>query len=79
MPRKLDEFPQAPGQGRYDWDQLLDGSPWELVAGADFEGKPNTFASNARLQATKRGGRVRIRHFADAEPPRLALQFLVPK
>ena len=29
-PTRLNEFPSAPGQGRYDWNTLLDGSPWEL-------------------------------------------------
>jgi hypothetical protein len=76
MPRRLEQFPSAPGQGRYDWDQLLDGSPWELTADEDFSGKATTFASNARLQATKKGGRARVRHFRDAEPERLVLQFL---
>jgi len=76
MPTRLNEFPSAPGQGRYDWNQLLDGSPWELVAGRDFGGKPTTFATNARMQALKRGGRVRVRHFSDENPERLVLQFL---
>ncbi len=75
-PTRLTEFPSAPGQGRYDWAELLDGSPWELVAGRDFNGKATTFASNARHQASKRGGRVRMRHFRAEEPERLVLQFL---
>jgi hypothetical protein len=76
MPTKLDSFPAAPGQGRYDWNQLLDGSPWELVAGNDFNGKPTTFATNARQQGIKRGGRVRVRHFQKEEPQRVVIQFL---
>lgn len=75
-PTRLEEFPSAPGQGRYNWDELLDGSAWELVAGRDFNGKANTFATNARHQATKRGGRVRFRHFRQEEPERLVLQFM---
>jgi hypothetical protein len=75
MPTKLNEFPAAAGQGRYDWDSLLDGSPWELIAERDFNGKANTFATNARHQASKRGGRVRMRHFRDEQPERLVLQF----
>lgn len=74
-PRRLEEFPST-GQQRYDWEELLDGSPWELVAGVDFGGKPNTFASNARQQGNKRGGRVRVRHFQKEEPERLVIQFL---
>ncbi len=75
-PRRLEEFPAVQGQSRYEWEQLLDGSPWELVAGTDFGGKSTTFASNARNQASRRGGRVRIRHFRDSEPERLVVQFL---
>jgi hypothetical protein len=75
MPTRLTEFPAAPGQGRYDWNALLDGSTWELIGGQDFNGKATTFATNARHQATKRSGKVRIRHFRDEEPERLVLQF----
>ena len=76
MPTKLDQFPSAPGQGRYNWDQLLDGSPWELVGGRDFHGKATTFATNARLQSGRRGGRARVRHFKNETPERLVVQFL---
>lgn len=76
MATKLDSFPSAPGQGRYDWDQLLDGSPWELIAGVDFQGKATTFASNARQQGVKHGGRVRVRHFQKENPERLVIQFM---
>jgi len=75
-PTRLTEFPGSPGQGRYNWDELLDGSPWELVAGTDFNGKPATFATNARHQAMKRGGRARLRHFREEDPERLVLQFI---
>lgn len=75
-PTRLTEFPSAPGQGRYDWKELLNGSVWELVQGTDFQGKPTTFASNARNQAGKRNGRVRIRHFKEEQPERLVLQFM---
>jgi hypothetical protein len=76
MATKLDSFPAAAGQQRYDWEKLLDGSPWELIAGVDFGGKPTTFASNARQQGGKRGGRVRVRHFQKEEPQRLVIQFV---
>jgi hypothetical protein len=60
MPRKLDRFPSA-ATARYPWDQLLDGDPWELVAGEDFAAKPSTFIANARGQAKRRGGVLRTR------------------
>jgi hypothetical protein len=47
-----------------------------LVAGTDFNGKPATFATNARHQAMKRGGRARLRHFREEDPERLVLQFI---
>ena len=50
--------------------------PGELIAGRDFNGKATTFATNARHHAIKRGGRVRIRHFAEEAPERLVLQFI---
>jgi hypothetical protein len=75
-PQKLNQFPQARGQSRYNWDQLLDGAPWELVAGSDFTGKPETFLANARNQAGRRGGRLRTRHFAKEHPGRVVIQFI---
>jgi hypothetical protein len=75
-PTRLNEFPVAQGQSRYDWNQLLDGAPWELVAGTDFPGKLQTFTANARNQASKRGGRLRTRQFKDETPERLVIQFI---
>jgi hypothetical protein len=61
MARKLEDFPSRPSTARYPWDEWLDGSPWELVRGDDFQAKPTTFRANAQTQAKKRGGRVRSR------------------
>jgi hypothetical protein len=59
MPRKLEQFPAA-ATSRYPWDDLLDGSPWELVSGEDFTSKASTFmARAARLgveQVSERAG-----------------------
>lgn len=75
-PTRLTEFPSVSGQSRYNWDEMLDGSAWELIAGQDYRGKATTFATNARNQANKRGGRVRLRHFRHETPERLVVQFL---
>lgn len=75
MPTRLDDFPAPTGRTEYDWSTLLDGSPWQLIAGEDFNGKATTFATNARHQATKRGGKARIRHYRHESPERLVLQF----
>ena len=61
MARRLDNFPARPSTARYPWDEWLDGSPWELVRGDDFQAKAATFRANAQTQAKRRGGRVRSR------------------
>jgi len=60
MAERLSSFPAATG-ARYPWDEWLDGSPWALTQGQDFDAKPATVISNARIQAEKRGGTVRTR------------------
>jgi hypothetical protein len=74
MPRKLEQFPSA-ARSRYPWDQLLDGDPWELVCGEDFQSKPMTFISNARAQARRRGGSVRTRVFETDDRSAVVIQF----
>lgn len=75
MPRKLERFPALPSQARYPWDELLDGDPWELVAGIDFTSKPATFLGNARYQARRRGGNVRTRRFENGDRTSIVIQF----
>lgn len=58
MAHRLDSFPARRTQSRYPWDQLLDGSIWQLIRGEDFSGKPSSFRANAQTQAQKRGGRL---------------------
>jgi hypothetical protein len=74
MPRKLEQFPAAAGS-RYPWDQLLDGSPWELVKGEDFQSRPQTLIGSARAQARRRGGSVRTRLFVESDRTVVVLQF----
>ncbi len=82
MARVVDEFPEGPEQSRYPWGQWLDGSIWELTHGEDFNGKPNTFRANARVQAKKRGGTIRARVVRDRNDPdapnRVYIQFIAP-
>ena len=61
MARTLESFPEVPSQARHAWDKWLDGQVWRLEHGDDFRAKPRTFVANARLQAKRRGGRVRTR------------------
>ena len=74
-PRKLDRFPSAV-TSVYAWDELLDGSPWELVSGEDFTSKPTTFIANARSQAKRRGGNVRTRLFPNGDRASVVIQFI---
>jgi hypothetical protein len=73
--RRLDRFP-APATSRYPWDELLDGSPWELVRGEDFESTPTTFIANARSQAKRRGGTVRSRRLDEDDRNVVVIQFM---
>jgi hypothetical protein len=74
MARKLERFPAA-ATSRYPWDDLLDGSPWELVQGEDFESRPETVVANARLQAKKRGGNVRTRLLQNGDRASVVIEF----
>jgi hypothetical protein len=74
MPRKLERFPSA-ATSRYPWDELLDGDPWELVAGEDFAAKPTTLIANARSQAKRRGGTVRTRLLQNGDRASVVIQF----
>jgi hypothetical protein len=74
MARKLEKFPMAT-TGRYPWDELLNGDPWELVSGEDFTAKPTTIIANARVQAKRRGGMVRTRLFQNGDRASVVIQF----
>lgn len=77
MARKVDAFPEIPGQSRYPWDEWLDGSIWELTEGEDFRGKVNTFRSNARSQARRRNGKVEARILRKTdEPNKIYIRFV---
>jgi hypothetical protein len=78
MAQRVERFPDLPSTSRYPWNEWLDGSVWELVAGQDFKGKTSGFRSVAITHAKKRNGMVRTRvlRARDAgEPDRLYLQF----
>lgn len=75
MARRLDTFPRAKGQAKYPWDEWMDGSPWELVRGEDFDAKLPTLLQIARTQAKRRGGGLRTRTLRDGEKERVVLQF----
>jgi hypothetical protein len=74
--QRIEQFPEAPAQNVYPWDEWFDGSVWELVPGEDFKGQPTTFRSSAVAQAARRDGKVRTRRITNADgDDRLYLQF----
>lgn len=55
-----------PGRvARVDWSRYDTGSPWELVAGTDFEGSPVNAAANARNWASRKGRKTNVRVMED--------------
>lgn len=72
MAKRLESFPSLPSQSRYPWDEWLDGQPWEVRPGEDFDSRASTFVGNARLQARRRGGKIRTRNLGDGG---LVIQF----
>jgi hypothetical protein len=75
MAIKIRQFPSAPTQNVYPWDEWLDGGVWELVPGDDFKGKPATFRASAVAQAARRDGKVRTQRIVRDGQERLYLQF----
>lgn len=75
MANKIAQFPEAPPQNMYPWDEWLDGDVWELVPGDDFKGKPATFRASAVAQAARRDGKVRTQRIERDGEMRLYLQF----
>jgi hypothetical protein len=60
--KKLDsfEFPAKGGRSRYDWSEILSGSIVQLDR-TDFDGDmPKNFGAQCRINAAKRGMRVRL-------------------
>jgi hypothetical protein len=74
MARRLDSFPVQTGS-RYPWSEWLDGTIWELTAGADFSSKVSTFRANVQTQAKKRGGRARSRAITSDGREAVVIQF----
>jgi hypothetical protein len=72
---KIEQFPAAPSQNVYPWDEWLDGDVWELVPGEDFKGKPATFRASAVAQAARRDGKVRTQRIERDGEERLYVQF----
>lgn len=61
--KTLDEFDfgTQTRRSQYDWDEILNGEINVLEAGKDFECKPITIKSRARVVAKERGLACRVR------------------
>lgn len=55
------ERPDLRNEGRYPWDEWLDGRAWKLEGGKDFKQKPETFRMAVRTVAKRRGLKVKTR------------------
>lgn len=65
MAKVIEALPKKAGgigrQSKYNYDEWLDGQIWQLDAGEDFEGKPQSMRANINNAAHKRGLKVRSR------------------
>jgi hypothetical protein len=59
MAEVLDDFGHK--DTKYPWSEWLDGRPWHLVEGEDYEVSTTSFRGSAWVAAKRRGGRVRSR------------------
>ena len=58
MAEELKEFTFPTTRGRapkYDYDKILNGNPWRIKQGEDFDSKVESFISALGQQARKRG------------------------
>ena len=74
MARKIETFPEGRRASRYPLGEWLDGDPWELVRGEDFEQTTTSMRSLLRTAAKQRGMRVRSRVQTDGDREVIFLQ-----
>lgn len=66
MAKVVSELPKRKGGGggraeKYPYDEWLDGQPWELTEGEDFEVSKASFMTSMRGAAKKRDLKLRSR------------------
>ena len=75
MAKELDVFPGGPTRGKYPWEDWLNGNPWELEPGEDFDidlASMRAVASRAAKHAGKKL-RSRVLH-REGKPDALVIQ-----
>lgn len=58
---QLDAMPPRRNCG-IPWDRVLDGTPWKLVRGVDYDADEQAVAQRAWSAAKRRGVRVVVRY-----------------
>lgn len=76
MAKELEEFPAKHGNAKYDWAAWLNGKPWELTQGEDFDISLSSFRVSAVQAARDRGGKIRSTKTSEKT---LAIMFYVPE
>lgn len=62
MAKKVREMPEGKRrEGKYPWDEWLDGSVWELEPGSDFKVELDSMRSLAISAAKRQGGKLKTR------------------
>src|SRR5688572_21749932 len=79
MAEKLDAFPQTAERTVYPLDEWLDGSPWKLVKGEDFEHSMQSMRSLLSGGAKARGMKLRTRSRTEEDKEALVVQAYPPE
>ena len=66
------KWPGRGSDGKYPWDEWLDGSTWQLTPGEDFTVEGAAFRAAVHQAAGRRGGHART----SMQNGHLLLQFL---
>lgn len=68
MAERLDIFDfdaASPSRKGHPWEEWLDGNPWRLARGVDFQGTTINFVSTAWKRAAERGRGLRTHRNGD--------------
>jgi hypothetical protein len=67
MARPLKEFPKATRRSKYPWAEWLNGKPWMLRRGEDYETSSESMRAIASKAAIAAGKRVRTQITTDQD------------
>lgn len=77
MARRVNSFDGTDGGGqrKYPWHEWIDGSPWEIRQGEDYDVATENMRVNLHMKAKQLHGAVRTRKIADGGVEGLVFQF----